>query len=83
MPQQKREAGEHNKFKFKYKMVKKGTARPIKFGLGIALAILVLNSLITLPLISDIANFITNTPYLQAIIMGVSAYFLIFTGRQL
>lgn len=61
----------------------KGTMRPVKLIVGLILALLVVNSLITLPVISTITEFLDKIPYLQTIVMAIAAYFLIVTGRQL
>jgi len=59
----------------------KGTMRPVKLIVGLILAVMVVNSLITnLPVISTIAEVLQK---IQLIVMGIAAYFLIFTGRQL
>ena len=57
------------------KYPKKGTALPIKKIIGIVLILYLVDSFYQLP--------IHDIPYLQSITMGLAAYFLIISGRQL
>jgi len=61
-------------------MFKKGIMRPLKFIVGILLAVYTITYFIPIPLITDI---LAKIPYLHQIVMGIAAYFLIVTGRQL
>ena len=61
-------------------MFEKGKMRPYKLVLGIALALIVLNYLFP---VSFVNNILVSYPWLQYLLMGISAYFLIRTGRQL
>ena len=61
-------------------MLPKGTARPLKAVIGIILALYVITSFYPIEAVTNILDMI---PYLQVIVMGLAAFFLIRTGRQL
>jgi len=60
-------------------MIKKGTMLNVKRFIGILLALYVFTYFYQIDLITSILNI----TYLHQIVMGIAAYFLIISGRQL
>ena len=58
----------------------KGTSIPIKKGLGVALILLAVNSLVKLPIVNSIVD---SVPLITPIVMILSAFYFLISGRQL
>jgi len=59
---------------------RKGTSLPIKKGLGVILILLAVNSLVELPIVSSIVD---SVPLITPIVMLLSAFYFLISGRQL
>jgi len=60
-------------------MIKKGTSLPIKKIIGVLLALYVFNYFYQVDLITSILDI----QYLHLIVMGIAAFYLVISGRQL